>query len=215
MNRLILFIAVLTLSFMPQAFAQEDLVLQYEAEIKENITEGWTHLSNRDLAKSAQSFNTASNIVRMIRSKQLEVLLPPAPEGWTRKEKTRDDYMNEGAAGSIMGGMSMVSAEYEKGEDTVVVTIIGESPMIEGLMSLAALAPESAMEGKEKFKGGFLEFEEGSYENQISIMIIENATNVQIDGKGMTKEQGMEFANLLDMEAIKGAFKKKEEASAE
>lgn len=207
MLRLLSTAALLLIS--TQTANAQDLLAQYQDQIRGQIEQGWKHLSARDLNKAANSFSQAGGIVRMVRSKELETLLPLAPEGWTRKQKTDEEYINEGAAGNLMGGMSMVSGTYTKGEKSVDVTIVGESEMLRTLVEFAKISPDNNFDQKERYNGGFLEFKESPLENQISIMLLKPATNIQIDGKGMTKEEGLVFADLLDIESIKKAMSEK------
>lgn len=205
-------LALLTIVVLsPAAFAGDDFYAQYEPKLKEAIEKGQAHFKDKDLKSAAEQFQKAANVVRMIRVKQYEHLLPEAPNGWVKKKKDEDDYLRSGVVGAMFGEMFEISSDYTNGDKEVEVSIIVDNPMVTAFKDLIKLGNDSVLSGQEKYKSGSLEFEESSYKNELTITLMDSLSIVSIDGKDMTREEGILFADLVDLEAIDNAFKDKDE----
>jgi hypothetical protein len=87
-----------------------------------------------DIDAAQQDLDYAGKLLTAMKSESLATFLPPAPAGWTREEAGEDGE----AAGmmGMFGGGTMASATYRRGEQTMELSLIANSPMITGMAGM-------------------------------------------------------------------------------
>jgi hypothetical protein len=84
-----------------------------------------------DYAGAASNLDYASQLVRQQKSENMKQLLPDPPPGWTAGEA---DAHAIGSA--VLGGGVTVSRDYYRGEATVNMEIVSDSPVLQSVLMM-------------------------------------------------------------------------------
>src|SRR5689334_16604541 len=111
-------------------------------EVTEQIQEAMKAYERKDLATAAAALDTAASLVRQKKAESWKTVLPEPLPGWTGDEP---DVTTYGAM--LLGGGTSTSRIYRRGADRVTVTLIADSPVLQGLGGFltSGLVANSAM----------------------------------------------------------------------
>ena len=98
-----------------------------------------------DLAGTSAAMTMAGQAISTQQSALLEVLMPPAPEGWTM---TMTEDFSQGFG--MMGGGAGAEARYENADQSVSLTLsfIADNPMVASMGAMLGSVEMMAMMGK-------------------------------------------------------------------
>jgi hypothetical protein len=91
-----------------------------------------------DMRAAKNALDTASQQIAQRNAQLLSTVLPPVFAGWT------GDKPEIVGIGNILGGMITAKRSYHSGNNTVTLTILGDSPMLAAFMALIS-NPQIAM----------------------------------------------------------------------
>lgn len=100
-------------------------------EVTDSIQEATDAYAKGDNAKAIESLNYAVQLIQQAKAKNLEQLLPAPLSGWTA-EKAESTAV--GAA--MFGGGITVEKRYTKGDSSINIQLVTDSPMLQGMMAL-------------------------------------------------------------------------------
>lgn len=123
-------IRVLTLSLLIAAASSPPVRAD---EVTNQINEALTAYGRKDLPTAIAGLEAALNLMRQSRADTYGALLPAAIPGWTA-----DDVETVSAGVAMVGGGTGASRKYHKGDDTVTVSILADSPLLQAMSALAA-----------------------------------------------------------------------------
>ncbi|MBP7242554.1 hypothetical protein [Amaricoccus sp.] len=86
-----------------------------------------------DVAGARKDLDYAVKLLADAKAQELAALLPAAPEGWTRED---GDAAASGMGLAMFGGGTAVSATYSRGDDSVELSVITDSPMVSAVSSM-------------------------------------------------------------------------------
>lgn len=112
-------------------------------DIADQITEAQKAYEKHDLTATLAALDTAGRLLRQAKSDSWQTLLPAAPAGWS----AADAEVTTVALESFGGGTS-VSRAYQKGDATVTVAYVAESPVIQAVGSVMANGQTIAEDAK-------------------------------------------------------------------
>jgi hypothetical protein len=185
----------LTLSFM---IAAAPLLSARADDVTDQINEAVTAYGKKDLPTAIAGLETALNLVRQMRADAYSALLPPVPAGWTADAP---DAMSAGVA--IAGGGTGASRKYHKGSDTVTVSILADSPMLQA-MSMLASSGIAAMGGmKTEIVNGRRTLymkDDGAFTSFAGDRVM-----VRVEGKGLPEDRLKQFLTAVDFAAVERA----------
>lgn len=182
-------------------------------EVKDSIKTGLDYYNDGKLHKASESFNHAAKLIQLKTRKVLEQFLPEPLAGW--KSQTEDP----GSIGDFMVGAG-VTAERSYNIDSwkfpinVVVRIVANSPLMEGVMSMYSTPDFAAAYGKkiEIINGqkAIMDFDVSNNEGSINIVIGDKFL-VQIEAsyisgvKDTTRTLGVmkQYAKMIDYKNLK------------
>ncbi|MGB7182430.1 MAG: hypothetical protein WBD51_10890 [Burkholderiaceae bacterium] len=99
-----------------------------------------------DIGAAREELVYATQLLGQMRTKKLIGFLPEAIDGWERK-----DAKDQGGAGlSVMGGGTTATANYKNDKEQIKISIIADSPMIQGLSMLFSNAALAGSQGTMK-----------------------------------------------------------------
>ncbi|SHI21135.1 hypothetical protein [Ferrimonas marina] len=168
-------------------------------EVEMHISEALEFYKEGNYGEAAASLQYATQLIQQKKGGALAELLPPPLSGW---KINMDDETTTNTG--MMGGI-MVARDYEKGDARVEISLMTDSPMLQGVLMMLsnpsfASAQGSKMEriGRQKAMVTYDEQRRGGELN----MVIDNRVLVQISGSNVDRQDLLDYAAALDVEAI-------------
>ena len=112
-------------------------------DVKDQINEALSAYDKKDLATATAALEAALGLLRQAKAEVWKTVLPEAPQGWTAGEV---EVASMGVA--MMGGGTTAERDYSKGNETVKISLLSDSPMIQamGMMFSGAMSgPENKL----------------------------------------------------------------------
>ena len=101
-------------------------------DVTDQINEALKAYDHKDLPTAISGLEAAVSLVRQMRADSYGSLLPEAPAGWTADKV---ETISVGIA--MAGGGTGATRKYHKGNDTVTVSILTDSPLLQVVSTLA------------------------------------------------------------------------------
>jgi hypothetical protein len=163
-------------------------------DVTDSIDEAVKAYKANDYATSAQALDAAAQLVRQKRGDLFKALLPDAPSGWEAEEAT-----SQAAAAAMFGGGVTAERNYRKGETSMSVKLITDSPLMQGvLMMMGNPMFANADGGKlERIKGQKAIFKNKGGSGSVNV-VVNGALLVQIEGSDVSDADLRTFAEAID-----------------
>ncbi|HPE59360.1 MAG: hypothetical protein KDI15_12635 [Thiothrix sp.] len=100
-------------------------------EVTDSIKEATDAYEQGDHTGAIENLNYAVQLIQQQKGKALESLLPAAPDGWTA-----GDAESTAVGAAMFGGGVTAERRYTKGDSSISVQIVTDSPMLQGMMAL-------------------------------------------------------------------------------
>ena len=160
------------------------------------IQEALKQYEKGDYTSAASNLNYASQLVMQKKSEQMKNLLPEAPPGWTAEAAK-----SQAVGSEVLGGGVTISRNYSRGEASVHLEVIADSPMMQSVLMMTRNSVfASAGGGKlETVKGNkaVVRYDEDEQKGEIYVVAGERFV-VIIKGRGVKREDLELFANIMD-----------------
>src|SRR5580658_3749772 len=108
------------------------LSVAWADDITDQINEALSAYGRKDMPTAIAGLEAALSLMRQMRADAYGALLPDAPSGWTA------DKAETVSMGPVMAGGTGATRKYHKGGDTVIVSILADSPLMQAMSALAA-----------------------------------------------------------------------------
>lgn len=163
-------------------------------DVTDSIDEAVKAYKDKDYAMAAQALDAAAQLVRQKRGDMFKELLPDAPSGWEAEEAT-----SQSAGASMFGGGVTAERQYSKGDSSVTVKLITDSPIMQGvLMMMGNPMFANADGGKlERIKGQKAIFKNKDGSGSVNI-VVNGVLLVQIEGSDVSDKDLRTFAEAID-----------------
>ena len=164
-------------------------------DVTDQINEALTAYGRKDLPTAISGLEAALNLMRQGRADAYGALLPAAPAGWTA-----DDVETVAVGVSMAGGGTGATRKYHKGDDTVTVSILADSPLLQAMSALAS-SGIAAMGGmRTQIVNGrrtlYLK-EDGAFTTFVGDRVL-----VRVEGKGLPEDMLKRFLSAVDFTAV-------------
>ena len=165
-------------------------------DVTDQVNEGLTAYAKKDYATALAALEAATALLRQARSEIWKQYLPAAPSGWTAED---------GDVGAGMLGMgSNASRKYTRDNDSVEVSLMTDSPIMQGLAAVIGNPMVAAAAGKTLVIGGrrvnYIR-DDNSY-----ITMVGDRVLVRVQGSsGVTEDTLKKFMGLLSFADIEKA----------
>jgi len=169
-------------------------------DIIDQINEALAAYDRKDLPTAMAGLEAALNLMRQSRADTYGALLPAAPDGWTA-----DDVETVAVSVAMAGGGTGASRKYHKGNDTVTVSILADSPLLQAMSALAS-SGLAAMGGmRTQIVNGrrtvYIK-DDGSFTTIVGDRVL-----VRVEGKGLPEDALKQFLTAVDFAAVDKAAK--------
>lgn len=149
-----------------------------------------------DYAGAASNLDYASQLVRQKKSERMKELLPGPLTGWQAKPASAQTL---GTA--VFGGGVTVSRDYTRGESTVAMEIVSDSPVLQSVMMMlnnpmfAGAAGGSLM--MIKGQRAIIKYDDKTRNGEVNI-VVANRFMVTAKGTRVEKKTLIEYAEAID-----------------
>jgi hypothetical protein len=163
-------------------------------DVTASIDEAVKAYKNKDYAAAAEALETAAQLVRQKRGEGFKELLPAAPAGWTAEEAT-----SSAAGAAMFGGGVTAERNYRKGNASMTVKLITDSPIMQGMMMMISNPMFASADGGklERIKGQRAIFKNQQGNGSVQI-VVNGALLVQIEGSDVSDADLRAFAQAID-----------------
>ena len=173
-------------------------------EVLESIQEATEAYNDKAYTEAVESLEYAKQLILQLTSEGLKSFLPQPLEGWEAKEAKSQNL-------GMMGGSAGIEQEYRKtssgsgGQSRVTMTIMGESPMFQGMMNMFNPAVVGSTGGKlQKIKRNkaIVNYSMDNRDGEIMINV-DKTYLVIIKGYNVDKDDLMNYAKAVDYKGLK------------
>jgi len=169
-------------------------------DVTDSVEEALKAYKDKDYATAAQALDAAAQLVRQKRGELFKELLPDAPAGWEADEATTS------AAGAAMfGGGVTAERNYTKGDSSVTVKFITDSPIMQGVMMMMGNPMFANADGGklERIKGQKAIFKNRDGSGSVNV-VVGGALLVQIEASDTSDADLRNFAESIDYAKLAG-----------
>ena len=167
-------------------------------EVSDAINEGMAHYKKGDLSAAASQLDYAATLIRQQKAGKVTAVFPEPLAGW-RAEKAESNS----AGGMMMGGGITASRNYQKGDASVEIELVMDSPMMQSILMMFNNPSMIAMSGAKLIKvqgnKAMLKDEDGDIEIQL---VINNNALFTIRGYSVSVEQVKAYAEALNLDKL-------------
>lgn len=104
-------------------------------DITDQIDEALKAYQKKDLGTASTALDLAQNLIRQLSAEAWKTMLPEPLAGWRA-----DVAETTSASATMFGGGTTISRHYHRDGDTVEITLITDSPMMQGIGALFSSA---------------------------------------------------------------------------
>jgi hypothetical protein len=179
----------MTAVFVFSAAAFADDVTDYMDEALKFYKEG-------KFTEAVDSLNFAEQLIQQKKSAGLEAFLPEALSGWTAEAPT-----SSAAGNAMMGGGISAERSYAKGDASIKVNIVADSPLLQGVMMMMSNPMFATSDGgKVERIGGqkaVVKYVAADKNGDVKI-VVANRFLVTVEGSEVTEADLKEYAKAID-----------------
>jgi hypothetical protein len=163
-------------------------------DVTDSIDEAVKAYKAKDFAAAAQALDAAAQLVRQKRGELFKDLLPAPPSGWKAEDAT-----SQSAGASMFGGGVTAERRYTKGDSSVTVKIITDSPIMQGVMMMMNNPMFANADGGklERIKGQKAVFKNKDGSGSVNV-VVNGALLVQIESSQTSDADLRAFASAID-----------------
>lgn len=173
--------------------------MAFADDITTSINEALEYYNNGEYTEAVSSLNYAAQLIQQKKGGSLESFLPSPLSGWSA-----EDASSQTAGAGMFGGVA-AHREYRKGESSISVAIVTDSPMLQGMTMMFSNPMFATSDGgkleKIKKQKAIVKYQPAEKEGEIQIMVAGRFL-VTIEGSGVTKEELKQYAAAIDYDKL-------------
>ncbi len=173
----------------------------YADDIEDSIKEALQYYESGEYKDAVESLNYASQLIQQKKGKGLESFLPEPLKGWSAQKAS-----SQAAGAAMFGGGITVERKYTKDSSSISISIITDSPLMQGMMMMFSNPMFAASDGGKLERVGrqkaIVKFDPNSRQGEIKI-VVANRYLVLIDGREISMEDMKEYAKAIDFKKLK------------
>jgi len=168
-------------------------------DISDTLEEALASYKKGDVTEAKEDVIYALELLKQQSGNTLKDQLPDALEGWEA-----EDAKAETAGAGMLGGGTVLSRTYKKDNSRVMIEIITDSPLVQGLGSMFAnpmfnTGGEIKRINREK---ATIKYNKQRESGEITLMVDKRFV-VNVKGTKVSKEDLIEYTKAIDFKALK------------
>ncbi len=169
-------------------------------EVTEAINEALQNYKDGNYSEAVSNLNYASQLIQQKKGEGLMTLLPAPLKGWTAEEASSQ------AVGAVMlGGGVTAERRYSKGDNSINIQIVTDSPVLQGVMMMMSNPMFAASDGgkvqKINQQKAIVKYSPEDRSGSIQI-VVANRFLVTIEGNDVAKEDLEAYAKAIDYKKL-------------
>ena len=168
-------------------------------DITDTMEDALTAYKKGDYVQAKEDLTYAMELLKQKKGETIKGFLPDALDGWKA-----EDAKSESAGSGMLGGGSTTSRTYTKDKSKIVISVITDSPLLQGLGSLIG-NPMFNSGGKLKRinrEKASIKYNAKQKSGDITIML-DKRFLVTVEGTKVTEDELVEYAKAIDFKKIK------------
>jgi len=168
-------------------------------DITDTMDDAMSAYKKGDYVQAKEDLTYVMELLKQKKGETIQGFLPDALDGW-KAEKAK----SENAGSGMLGGGSTTSRTYTKDKSKIVISVVTDSPLLQGLGSLLG-NPMFNSGGKLKRinrEKATIKYNEKNQSGSITIML-DKRFLVTIEGSKITEDELVEYAKAIDFKKIK------------
>lgn len=163
----------------------------------QTIEKAIAEYKKQNYSNAATNLDYASQLIRQKKGEALSTFLPEALEGWTASEgKSRV------TAASLFGGGLTAERDYTKGNATIHITIVTDSPLLQPMIMMFSNPIFAASAGRfELIKGYKGIIKHQNNRGDINI-VVNNRFLITVTGRNVSEENLVDYAKHIDLKGV-------------
>lgn len=173
-------------------------------DVMDSINEGIEAYKEGAYKDAVESLNYASQLIQQMKGENLTSYLPEPLEGWTAQTAN-----SQTAGAAMFGGGITADRSYSKGNSQINISIITDSPMMQGMMMMFSNPMFASSDGgklkKIKRQKAVVKYDANNKSGEIQIMAGDRIM-VNVDGSNVSEADLMSYAKALDYKKLTNNF---------
>lgn len=170
-------------------------------EILDQVQEAIELYKQGDYSGAVSGLDFAATQIRQLQAGRVSDALPQALQGWEA-----DEAEMGAMSGAMFGGGVTAERSYSKGDASVDVQIVGESPMLQSVLMMFNNTMIMSASGRKltRLKGqkAAVEYDAGARSGEIQIVVM-NSILVTVQGSDVAEEDLRAYAEAVDFALLK------------
>ena len=175
----------------------------YADYVLEAINEAVQSYKGKEYSEAVESLDYAKQLIQQLQNESVIKFLPKALSGWEAEAA-------ESQTTGMFGGMASVERTYRKiagddrGSSQVTITILGKSPMLQGMMAMfnpMVVGSDGGKLQKIRQKKAIVKYDPDNRDGEIHVQVNDNFM-VTIKGNSVSKEDLMQYAEAVDYKGL-------------
>ena len=168
-------------------------------DITDTMEDAMTAYKKGDYVQAKEDLTYVMELLKQKKGETIQGFLPDALDGWTA-EKAK----SENAGSGMLGGGSTTSRTYTKDKSKIVISVVTDSPLLQGLGSLLG-NPMFNSGGKLKRinrEKATIKYNDKQQSGDVTLML-DKRFLVTVKGSKVTEDELIEYTKAIDFKKIK------------
>lgn len=168
-------------------------------DITDTMKEAMASYEKGDYAKTQEDLIYVMELLKQKKGDTIKTVLPDALDGWQAKEAK-----SETAGSGMFGGGSTISRIYTKYKSEIMISIVTDSPLLQGLGSIVG-NPMFSSGGKLKRinrEKATIKYNSQSKSGEVTIML-DKRFLITVKGTKVSEDELVNYAKAIDFKKIK------------
>ena len=169
-------------------------------DVTDSINEALEYYKDGAYTEAVGSLNYASQLIQQKKGEKLESFLPKPLDGWKA-----EDASSQAVGAAMMGGGLSAERSYAKGNSTIDIRIITDSPIMQGMMMMFSNPMLAASDGGKLQKIGrqkaIVQYDAANKSGDINV-VVANRFLVTIEGDDVKEAELKAYAKAIDYDKL-------------
>lgn len=167
-------------------------------DVKDAIKQGLAHYQQGDFSQATAQLNYAVSLIQQMKSESIVDIFPNPLDGWRA-----DEAESQAAGAMMMGGGISANRSYYKGEASVDIELMVDSPMLSSFATMFSNPAMITMSGKKliKIHGIPAMYEKDGTDHEI-IFVVNNNALFTVRGSGTTRKVIESYAKAIKISQL-------------
>ncbi len=170
-------------------------------DVTDTVEEAMEAYKKGEYKKASEDLSYALEVINQKKGKNLRAYLPEPLSGWTA-----DDAESQTVGTAMFGGGTMINRSYHKGNASVKIEMIMDSPMLQGVAMMFSNPMIATSDGGElvriKREKAIVKYKTKDKSGEIT-MVVANRIMITVKGYDISKDDLMAYAEAIDINKLK------------